>query len=149
VARLYEARNWSSKKPPISEDHRISPRDTTPPLPSSNLTCTKPIPSYRLSPAEMQDRRAKGLSFNYNDKFVPGHRCKKLFVIKGIYTENEKGTEEESHETNDWFGEEPIISLQVLTGTPNPQTIYVSGYLGKLKVRVLMDSRITHNFLNP
>jgi len=90
------------------------------------------------------------LCFNYDDKFVPSHRSKKLFVIKGIYTEEEEGIEEESHDTNDWFGKEPLISLQALIGTPNLQTMHVGGYLGgKLKVRVLMDSGSAHNFLNP
>jgi hypothetical protein len=98
ITRLYEAHNWSLKKPPKSEDQDIGQSDTTPPLPLSNLTSIKSIPSHRLSLAEMQDRRDKGLCFNCDDKFVPGHRCKKLFVIEGIYTE-----EEESHDINDWF----------------------------------------------
>ncbi|XP_062153129.1 uncharacterized protein LOC133861362 [Alnus glutinosa] len=149
VARLYEARNLSMKKSPIYEDRRIGPRDAFPPLPSSNLTCNKPIPSRRLSPAEMQDRRSKGLCFNCDDKFIPGHRCKKLFVIEGIYTKEEEGAEAEDHDNQEWFREQPIISLQALTGTPNPHTMRVGGYLGNLRVIVLMDSGSTHNFLNP
>jgi hypothetical protein len=148
VDRLYEARNFSMKKSSIYEDRRIGPRDAFPPLPSSNLTRNKQIPSCCLSPAEMQDRRSKGLCFNC-DKFIPGHRWKKLFVIEGIYTEEEEGARDDDHDNQDWFGEEPIISLQALTGTPNLQTMRVGGYLGNLKVIVLMDSRSTHNFLNP
>lgn len=47
------------------------------------------------------------------------------------------------------FEGELVISLQALTGTPNPQTMRVRGYLGRLGVTVLMDLGSTHNFLNP
>lgn len=47
LARLSEARNWSLKKPPISYGNRI--RETTPPLPFSTLTQSKPSPTKRLS----------------------------------------------------------------------------------------------------
>lgn len=41
------------------------------------------MPIKKLSPAELNERKAKGLCFNGNDKFSPGHRCKKLFLIEG------------------------------------------------------------------
>jgi ElaB/YqjD/DUF883 family membrane-anchored ribosome-binding protein len=47
VAMLYEAHNLSMKNSPIYEDRLIGPRDVFPPLPSSNLTRNKPIPSRR------------------------------------------------------------------------------------------------------
>lgn len=34
----------------------------------------------RLSLAEMNERRLQGLCFDCDEKFVPGHRCKKLFA---------------------------------------------------------------------
>ncbi|KAK2979581.1 hypothetical protein RJ640_020073 [Escallonia rubra] len=40
------------------------------------------MPVKRLSPAELSERRAKGLCFNCNDKFAPGHRCKKLLLLE-------------------------------------------------------------------
>jgi hypothetical protein len=46
---------------------------------SSALSST--LPRRRLSPAEMAQRRADGLCYNCDEKFVLGHRCKKLFVI--------------------------------------------------------------------
>lgn len=148
LARLYEARNWSLKKPPAPDNRCTTAKDTAPPLPSSKLTRAKTIPTRCLSPTEMQDRRTHGLCFNCDERFVPRHRCKKLFVIEGVYIEEEiKG--EEPDDTDEWGGEEPIISLQALTGTPNQQTMHVRGYLGTIRVMVLMDSGSTHNFLNP
>ncbi|KAJ0013924.1 hypothetical protein Pint_20742 [Pistacia integerrima] len=29
------------------------------------------------------ERRAKGLCYNCNERFIPSHRCKKLFLIEG------------------------------------------------------------------
>jgi len=50
-----------------------------------------------LNPAELAERRSKGLCFNCDDKFFPGHRCKKLFTIEAIY-EEEDLTEGEGRE---------------------------------------------------
>jgi hypothetical protein len=148
LARLYEARNWSLRKPPINEDRRTGQRDATPPLPSSNLGRPRQPSSRRLSLAEMQDRRIKGLCFNCDEKFVLGHRCTKLFVIEGIYTTEEEWDETDPVEIEDKQEDEPVISLYALTGTPSPQTMWVQGALGKLSMTVLMDSGSTHNFIN-
>jgi hypothetical protein len=148
LARLYEARNWSLKKPPINEDKCTGQRDATPPLPSPNLGRPRQPPSRRLSPAEMQERRIKGLCFNCDEEFVPGHRCKKLFVIERIYTIEEEWEATDPVEIEDKQEDEPVISLYALTKTPSPQTMRVQGALGKLSVTVLMDSRSTHNFIN-
>ncbi|KAL0404604.1 UNVERIFIED_CONTAM: hypothetical protein Sradi_2101200 [Sesamum radiatum] len=41
-----------------------------------------PLSIRRLSPKEMQHRRAQGLCFNCDEKFGPGHRCKaKQFLL--------------------------------------------------------------------
>lgn len=36
----------------------------------------------KISYQEMADRRAKGLCFNCDEMFTPGHRCKKLFFLQ-------------------------------------------------------------------
>ncbi|KAJ0624010.1 putative retrotransposon gag domain-containing protein [Helianthus annuus] len=43
-------------------------------LPTSSTTAT-PLPLKRLTPAEMQTRRAEGLCFNCDERYQPGHRC--------------------------------------------------------------------------
>jgi hypothetical protein len=57
---------------------------TTTALPSTNLNRTKTPATWRLMPDKMQDRQSQGLCFNCDERFVPGHHCKKLFVIEGI-----------------------------------------------------------------
>ena len=36
----------------------------------------------KLTPTELKERRDKGLCFNCDEKFAPGHQCKKLFFIE-------------------------------------------------------------------
>lgn len=50
---------------PHSQTYALLPK----PLPSA------PFPIRHLAPAEIQTRRAKGLCFNYDDKFHPGRKC--------------------------------------------------------------------------
>ena len=40
-----------------------------------------------MSPAQIEEKRKKGLCFNYDYKFQPGHQCKsaKLFLLEDIY----------------------------------------------------------------
>ena len=90
-----------------------SPRYYTPkpaPFPSlPNQTLLKPIPTHttlppnsklpikRLTPAEMAARRERGLCFNCDEKFVPGHRCKPPQFLCLLVEED---TEEQSPATN-------------------------------------------------
>ena len=45
------------------------------------------LPLQRLSPAQMEEKRRKGLCINYDEKFQLGHQCKfaKLFLLEGLY----------------------------------------------------------------
>jgi hypothetical protein len=44
--------------------------------------------------------------------------------------------------------EEPIISLNALTGFSAPQTLKLIGYIKHRKVIILVDSGSTHNFIH-
>ncbi|KAL4195317.1 hypothetical protein AMTRI_Chr05g72750 [Amborella trichopoda] len=82
----------------------------------------------------MPERRAKGLFFNCNEKFVPRHCCKKLFLIEGYY---------EKEDDYDKLGPEE----DVLEKFP-PETMHVKDSLGHIAVMVLIDSGSTHNFIS-
>jgi hypothetical protein len=66
----------------------------------------------------LKDQRDRGLCFNCDDKFSPGHRCKKLFLIEGIYEgeieEPGQAEEREAGEENEF--EIPEISLHAISG---------------------------------
>ncbi|KAF8369296.1 hypothetical protein HHK36_032691 [Tetracentron sinense] len=114
-------------------------------------------PIKRLTPLEAKERRDKGLCYNCDEKFAPGHQCKvqKLFLMDGILSdENLDVRIEETADVDDEGGCEdptpqPEISLHAIVGSQTPQTMRVKGRLGKTQIMVLVDSGSTHNFLNP
>ena len=98
LARLYEARNTSQRRPTITADLR---KDYLPQQEGKNSNATLPV--RRLSPTELQERRVKGLCYNCNEKFVPGHRCKKLFLIELCEAEGDGDVvmeEEDTYQTS-------------------------------------------------
>ncbi|KAL4183642.1 hypothetical protein AMTRI_Chr11g156140 [Amborella trichopoda] len=74
----------------------------------------------------MQERRAKGLCFNYNEKLVPRHRCMKLFLI-----------EASSRDLS-------ACNLRDMSS----QNHGCESSLGHIIVMVLIDLGSTHNFMS-
>lgn len=64
----------------------------------------------RLPWDEMQRRREKGLCFNCDERFVPGHRCKsaQAFLIEPVELDHEGGNDAE-------------VSLHAITGENGPR----------------------------
>ena len=44
------------------------------------------LPIKRISPAQMEEIKKKGLCYNYDEKWIPGHKCKNamLFLLNNI-----------------------------------------------------------------
>ena len=57
------------------------------PKPNGKVDSKYRFPLQRLTPAQMEERRKKGLCFNCDEKFQPGHQCKsaKLFLLEGLF----------------------------------------------------------------
>lgn len=89
----------------------------------------------KLSAAEMEERRAKGLCFNCDEKFVRGHRCKRLFYI-------EVADEEEEEEEN------LQISLLAITSVRTNDTMQLVVRVGERELLALLDSGSTDNFIS-
>lgn len=77
LARLYESRNEQAMAIVNNTEAVVS-----------NTNSTYPV-IKKLLPMELKERREKGLCFNCDERFKPGHRCKKLFFIEGIYDDEE------------------------------------------------------------
>lgn len=104
-----------------------------------------------LTVEERREHTTKGLCFNCDESYAPGHKCKgRLFRIDADrdclvelieQTGNEEATElEESVITTE-------ISPHAFSGTFNPRTIRVKGWIQGRPLSILIDSGSTHNFI--
>ena len=108
----------------------------------------------RLTPKQLEEKRAKGLCYSCDSKYTKGH---KIVEKKLLYIDCEEKEEKEQERSNEEdilqeqsLDEEqinPTISCNALAGIPTPQTIKIEGQIKKKKVIVLIDSGSTHNFI--
>jgi hypothetical protein len=146
------------------EQHVLSIQNHKPsfiprPKPINPTTPSAPLQIQKLTRDEMDKNQLKGLCYNCDDKYFPGHKCKEqnLFMAtsKEILEEDEETPSvSESLESTDITPPsdppevEPIISLNSLTDFSTPQTLKISGYIKHQKVIILVDSGSTHNFIH-
>ncbi|GKE45756.1 hypothetical protein Tco_1473040, partial [Tanacetum coccineum] len=126
------------------------------------------ISHMRLSFAEEQERRARGLCFNCDEKYHPGHRCSlgEYLILKleepdpspPLITEydslldplypplpppslvNPNTTPDNIHFQ---------LFTNALVGLPSPRTLRLCGIINGHQVSVLVDSRSSHNIIQP
>jgi hypothetical protein len=107
----------------------------------------------------MAERQLKGLCYNCDDKYFPGHKCKEKNVFMAISEDVSKDDVEaplfsvSPEPTNITPPSDPpevesVISLNALTGFSSPQTLKLIGYIKHSKVIILVDSGSTHNFIH-
>jgi hypothetical protein len=107
----------------------------------------------------MVEHQLKGLCYNCDDKYFPGHKCKEenIFIAISEYVlkeDVETPLVSKSPETTDITPPsnppevEQIISLNSLTGFSAPQTLKLIGYIKHRKVIILVDSGSTHTFIH-
>jgi hypothetical protein len=129
------------------------------PKPVNPTTPSAPLKIQKLTRAEMAERQLKGLYYNCDDKYFPGHKCKEQNLFMAISEDIQEDDDDtspvpESPETSeinppsDSPAKEPIISLNSLTGFSAPQTLKLIGYIKHRKVIILVDSGSTHNFIH-
>ena len=111
------------------------------------------IPIKRLMESELQARKEKGLCFKCDEKFSPGHRCKKELRVLLVHEDED----EEDNQFDSRATEEPSLielkdamelSLNSMVGLTTPETMKIKGMIGSKEVIILVDSGATHNFLS-
>ncbi|KAJ1443189.1 Chromo-like domain superfamily [Sesbania bispinosa] len=131
-----------------------APKSTTPPLlPTPTGPPLKNTNVKRISPAEMQLRREKGLCYFCDEKFSFNHKCPNRQCLMLQLGEEEQKNEQEptddavDHEQSP--GDDHHLSLNALKGDLGVGTIKFKAYIGTLSVTVLIDGGSSDNFLQP
>ncbi|WVZ75167.1 LOW QUALITY PROTEIN: hypothetical protein U9M48_023250, partial [Paspalum notatum var. saurae] len=101
----------------------------------------------RLTQAEQEERRRKGLCYNCDEKYTRGHNhvCQRLILLEGVEEDDTDGPTEESEEAA--AEDTPVFSLQALAGVSFADTMQVAVTLGSVALVALLDSGSTHNFI--
>ena len=90
-------------------------------MPSSN-----PPQPTKLTPQQMDERRAKALCFNCDNKYSKGHKCgeKKLFYIDCKGEEKKEQEPSQDVETKEIT---PTISCHALAWISTPRSLKIEG----------------------
>nr|XP_023907237.1 uncharacterized protein LOC112018933 [Quercus suber] len=119
---------------------------------------TTKIPVKKITTAQMEERKKRGLCYNCDEKWAPGHKCKQatLFLLEGVEVTSDSSCNDLVVElVNGGCMErrqdeeaEPEITLYALVGSPNPGTMRVNGKVNSVSLVILVDSGSTHNFID-
>lgn len=109
---------------------------------SGKPTIFKIMTIKKLSPSEIQERRAKGLCYNCDKKYVIGHKCQRLFLI---HSYEEEIVTLEDEEIMDM---EPEISFSACSGNVAQNKMTSLGDTEGHAIIVLVDIGSPHNFIN-
>ncbi|PHT92339.1 hypothetical protein T459_00221 [Capsicum annuum] len=133
------------------------------PTPSSITSgFSKRVNKRTLSIEEMNDKRARGLCYFCNDKYMPGHKCnnsKQLYLLEVDESEDlDESQIEQDGEVQEKQGdqlelghpaEHMEISMHALNGSLGFRTLKVTGYHSKMELHILIDTGSSHNFIDP
>ncbi|XP_068645217.1 uncharacterized protein [Aristolochia californica] len=144
-------RDSLTKRPPWQPRPQPTGPFSTTPQPQPHTPSRTPPPAFTTPPgfikcltkAEIDQRRAQGLCFNCDEKFIRGHQCNRLFLV-----EIEDTTEDDFPEDVDQTEEEPEISLHAMIGQYSANTMQVHATMNHLILLALVDSGSTHNFIS-
>ncbi|XP_042032533.1 uncharacterized protein LOC121779292 [Salvia splendens] len=103
----------------------------------------------RVSNAEKSERSRKGLCWHCPEKYTPGHVCAtRLLCYVGDEDWEGSGQELEDQPQDEELITEDISHLHSLTGGNRSVPFQVEGDLGVTRVRILIDTGSTHNFVH-
>jgi hypothetical protein len=156
-ARLWEPKSLENEfkvaRNVESKNMAMATRRTNPNIYRENNAPSSKTPQpTRLTRQQLDERKAKGLCFNCDNKYSKGHKCgeKKLFFIDCEEEEEQEQEPSQYENVEEILSEEltPTISCNALAGISTPQTLKIEGYIKNKKVIVLIDSGSTHNFIH-
>jgi hypothetical protein len=165
-ARAYEQRALAMQqsfqgrgaRPP----HLPTPAAPTPPCPALSAAPVAPLaptrPLRRLTSAEQLERHHKGLCFNCDEIFAPGHVCARLFYLETVDEEEVEALTTElaattlSEASVTTYGPVDatvfIVSLYAMAGIKTAKTMLLPVTIHGERLTALVDMGSTHNFLS-
>jgi len=109
----------------------------------------------RLTPQQLEEKSAKGICYNCDNKYIKGHNCaeNKLFYIDCEEEEEkdqETSKEEDIHQEPTPEKEEMNLTIycKALARITTPQTLKIEGHIKKKNVQEVKD-HIKHQEMNP
>ncbi|XP_023873800.1 uncharacterized protein LOC111986409 [Quercus suber] len=170
LAKIQKEYVMSSKKFLKSSSLEVTKPSILGPILDTRFDSKFKLPLQKLSPTQMKERRKRGLCFNCDEKFQPGHHCKfaKLFLLEGLCSFQRPSSNVQLVELNDGDSAlahnsnvphlasvesehnmiEPEITLYALLGSPSPGTMRIRGTINGHWVIILIDTSSTHDFLD-
>jgi len=98
----------------------------------------------------MVERRRQGLCYNYDEPYIRGHQCQRLFFLEvSDYTsDGEDGAAAAAADTLPAEEAAPVISLHAIAGIRTEDTMLLPVYIHGHRLTALLDSGSTHNFVH-
>ena len=120
------------------------------------------VPLQRLTAAQMEERRKKGLCYHCDEKWQSGHQCKgaRIFLLGGVFFSQELRSSSPQvveleadgsvvlSEGQDELQDSPEITLYALVGSPSLGTMRIEGKIQGHYLVILIETSSTHNFLD-
>ena len=166
-AKLFEEKYATKPKSYWSHTHTKNHSQQTP-LQSLKSTALPPLltkldlaPPTRhalvkkMSPAEIQLRREKGLCFTCDEKYSPSHKCPNKHYLWFHLDEDDSpdasvlDVMSVPDNTEPILPSEPHLSFNALKGSAGIGTMRFKGFINGLPVQILLDSGSSDNFLQP
>nr|KYP63732.1 Transposon Ty3-G Gag-Pol polyprotein [Cajanus cajan] len=158
LAKLFEEKHTSTIKPyshsTYNRNLNTNPKTNTLPalLPTPNQKPSTqtgvPTNVKKISLAEMQLRRDKGLCYTCNDKFTPSHRCPNKQYLLLHFDELDDPPDSITEAVTD-NALEHHLSYHALKGSSGVGTMRFQGSINGVTVQILLDSGSSDNFLQP
>ncbi|KAK1614612.1 hypothetical protein QYE76_020129 [Lolium multiflorum] len=137
------------------------PRRPPPAAPRGRCAAGPPAPTRpfkRLTAAEQLERRRRGLCFNCDEKYAPGHTCPRLFYLETVddadvealtaelaaATVTEAGVTTYAPVDASAF----VVSLHAMAGIKTAKTMLLPVTINGERLTALVDTGSTHNFLS-
>ncbi|XP_030479409.2 uncharacterized protein LOC115696659 [Cannabis sativa] len=149
--------NWSPKfmHPPTPVTQKgigvgsSGSNTSTPTTTKFSMPSAPSLPVKRLSPAEIKEKREKGLCFTCDEKYSFGHKCKNRVLILCTQGDEEEDEDDETGkvlmDSDDSQTEE--VSLNSLANSTDPKIFRIQAFHGKEQLEVLIDTGSNNNFI--